>query len=397
MKSKFILILVFLCMLIGTNCFQYAFIDRAFIGRAELTLSFLVLLSAFFLRKKEKGGDLPFEKLLKYFFVIPMLSIISIITLYNESIEWELRFVVIASNIFFYYLFRTFQIGEKTLVNVVFAFSLVAFCIQLLQQMNPSIAVFGIVTDDSIYRGNVAEIRNGLYRFRIGTTVCTLLSLYYFLQRWLMKKTLMDSVLLLVFLSSMYLYLTRQIMISTIVTIVFSMFFVQTSIPKKRKIGIIVSVCLVILSLWSYSDVLFGELASKTREESTEDNIRSACFDFYWSKITGNPIGFLFGSGFPVELDKWKFSYGLYPSDIGIVGEWFHHGIFQILLYFYVVYLVLLKYRRVLPGYMILFVFSTFCTSPLIFPYRKSYEYLIWAIVFYICDMHISQSKNKIR
>lgn len=395
MKNKQLLIILLSYLFISTEFFQYSRINHTLIGRVQLLVSIVLILFCYFHKNRVKiTENKPFGRLIKYFYVVPLLSILGILTLYGEGIEWELRFSLLMSSISFYAVFTMFHVDEKCIVRSLVIFALIGFCIQVFQQFYPENALFGISSDDTLFHGDIAEKRNNLYRFRIGSSFITLFALYYYWEKWLIKKSIKNSILLVSFLVSIYLYLTRQTIFATVVTLVLSSLFLQPRVGRKNKVMIIASVVLLVGVIYYYSDTLFGALVNQTQQESMEDNIRTVCLAFYWDKVTDNPISFLFGSGFPSVLSIWK-SNGLYPSDIGFVGEWFHHGIFQILLYFYFLYLSLIKYRKVIPNYILMFIFGTACTSPMIFPYMNSTGYLILGIVLYISDLYIEKDNKR--
>lgn len=87
----------------------------------------------------------------------------------------------------------------------------------------------------------------------------------------------------------------------------------------------------------------------------------------------------------------------VYPSDIGIVGQWFYYGVIWVLTYVVLLYKLLVKYNRVLPLYIKLFVFGAFVNCIMIMPYYNNFCYLIWAEVLYICDLYITKSNWRVK
>jgi len=310
------------------------------------------------------------------------------------SLYDERKFLPALSAFLFYYLYNIAKARERDIVNMFTAIALCIFGIQVFQVIYPEMAVFGIY-DDEIRQSRhaIAEMRNGIYRFRLETYFFTLFCLYYYWNRLCAKPALRDIVLFCVFLTSTYLYLTRQIMIASVVTLACSYFFIKKT---KAKIFSVLMIGLLGFVLLQYSDELFRKLFAQTKTEINAGNIRVITAGFYWEKICEGPIAFLFGNGHPVQLSKWS-ERVLHPSDIGLIGEMFHYGALWIVFYFYTVYLVLAKHGKKLPLYIKLFVFGTFTNSIMIFPYRNGGEYFVWATVLYIASLYIVRYRTLIR
>lgn len=92
----------------------------------------------------------------------------------------------------------------------------------------PSSAIFGVSDPNSyFYNGEMAEVRNGLYRYRIVCFIVSLIALYYSWQKINERKNLRNLSLFVALACSVYLYLTRQLMFASIVAIACSFIFVK--------------------------------------------------------------------------------------------------------------------------------------------------------------------------
>ena len=192
------------------------------------------------------------------------------------------------------------------------------FIIQIVQQLFPSIAVFGIYNpDNETVNDAIAEIRSGLCRYRIIGISFTLLCLYYYWARICNKIKFKDVILFLMFLVSMYLFLTRQVMFATLVMLTLSSFFISNA---KKRYAILAITIILITVLIIYSDLLFGDLISQTKEQATDEDVRVLALSFYWGKIIENPLSFLLGNGHPDAFVFWQENYHFFTSDIGFVG-----------------------------------------------------------------------------
>jgi hypothetical protein len=214
------------------------------------------------------------------------------------------------------------------------------------------------------------------------------------------KYSIKNVIIIFVALISIYLTLVRQLQAATILTIFFSFIFIRS---RKVKLWTTVSSLIFAIILYIYADELFYKMALQATEESSNDNIRLLSLAFYWQKITHDPFTFLFGNGLPANNSNfghlsqlWNNTYHFYTSDIGFVGQWFHYGIIYILLYLYLLYMLLIKYRKIIPVYIRLFVFSTFLTIAMIYPLTGPFNYIIWCFILYISDLHISRSQLRV-
>lgn len=84
------------------------------------------------------------------------------------------------------------------------------------------------------------------------------------------------------------------------------------------------------------------------------------------------------------------------PRDIGIIGEMYHYGFLWVLMYGYMLYLILWKYRKLLPIYIKMYVFGTSVNSLFIFPYRMGMEFMIWSSVLYIASLYITHFQKQL-
>ena len=351
----------------------------------------LIMLVAFSQRRKYVNIEMPMRKFVIALAVIPILCIIT--RMYAGDMGFDTITPYMASATFLvYFILHEYKVSEKVLVSCLIKTALIIFLIQVVQQLMPSSAVFGVSDPNSyFYNGEMAEIRNGLYRYRIVCFIVSLIALYYSWQKINERRNLLNLSIFVALACSVYLYLTRQLMFTSIVTIACSFIFMK---KRKGKILLLVSIAIFLFMIYSYSDVLFGELLTQTKDEKTSDNIRMLSLAFYWDKIVSDPLSFFLGNGIHPQLQYWGRMYYFWPTDIGIFGAWFFYGFFEVITYLLLVWNILVRKSSNLPLYIKLFVFGTFINCFMIFPYLKAYEYMVWAIVLYICDLHIVNNKK---
>ena len=95
------------------------------------------------------------------------------------------------------------------------------------------------------------------------------------------------------------------------------------------------------------------------------------------------------------DIEIMKENYMIVVTDIGIIGQWFIYGLIWIILYVFMVFNIVIRYRKKIPLYIRLFVIGTFINSAWIFPYRREYEFFIWTVVLYISSIYIYQYDYK--
>lgn len=336
----------------------------------------------------------PFSRWIKLIIVLHLLCLITMFIIYGQS-PIEGKTLLFSLMIFFsFYYYHIYNTSEKTIIQIFTTIGLCIFAIQIIQQLFPSMAVFGIHNAENNNNvETIAEVRNGLYRYRLSGVFFVLICLYYYWAKLLHKVSLKNLAFFCIFFSSMYLFLTRQIMLATLVTLALSSFFITN---KKRRITILAITVIFIGIIFYYSDALFGELINKTQEQVSEDNIRAIAFSTYWDRTTTNILTFFFGNGYPPEFSLLQDKMRLFTSDIGFIGQMYHYGVIWVLFYFYMLYILIIKYRKFIPLYIRLFLFGTTINSVMVFPCSSPYEFLIWSSIMYICSLYITNNMRQL-
>lgn len=381
-------------LIYSTQFFHYKFWNPAIAVRFSYFI-YAFLFLWFYKSKNAWNNSFALTNIVKalIFFSLPCLFSKTLIA--GESLVDEREYFMGIVTFFFYFIFCSKEINERTIINILTTSGILIFAIQVLQQMSPSSAVFGVYNPDIMewQVDDVAEIRNGLYRFRLGSYMISVFCFYYYWQRLLDKFNMINLLFFGMFAVSVYLYLTRQIMFACIITILLSSFFTKDS---RVKVWMLLLGGIVLFVLYQYSSVLFGDLFEQTQDENTRDNIRILSLGFYWEQIADDFICSIIGHGHISELNVWKSLYGFYTSDIGIIGEWFLYGLGWCILYLFTLYLLLIKYAKLLPLYVKLFVFGTSINAIMIFPYTSPYAYFVWISILYISSIYIAERKDLI-
>lgn len=209
------------------------------------------------------------------------------------------------------------------------------------------------------------------------------------------KADLKLGVFIALFFASIYLTLTRQVMFACILAIFCSMFMGQ----KKINITALLLGLIFITGLYVYYDVLFSKLAQQTQDDSNADNVRLLAASMLWEESLKTPFTFLFGYGLPDStsaygLHMYKLSnfLGIYTSDVGFIGQIFERGFIYVCVCYYMFYKLFFKFKKVIPMYIRMFVMFAGVMSVMIFPCIVPAQTVVWAMLLYVCDLHINKS-----
>ena len=290
----------------------------------------------------------------------------------------------------FFFIFYRFKFSEKMILWILGLYALTTVGIQLAQQIDPLFAIFGGDPED-LRDVVLAEERNGLARFFVGSYHIQMLIMCFFWSRLLKTFRLHWAMLSALLVVSIYLYLTKQILVSTLFTLGISFFMI-----KERRVKILACalgiVCLVVLGI--FWEDLFGELIQDSKDDNFSHAIRFEFIEYIMEYNLTDPIGVLFGHG---TSKPWfaELQHRLYsPSDIGFFGESIYFGWIWALAYFYVIYRIMVTYRHKIPLYIKLFVVCSGVISIFIFPYRNRIETFNWICMIYICSLYIDERKD---
>ena len=361
---------------------------------------YLFLALFFFLKVNAKSKRYNFSKEINLLILLPFLSIINSWYFYSQSIYDSITTTFCSFVWVIYYILPRKKVSESTILRIFLYVALLIVAIQIVQQFTYPNALFGIRSEEyMIEKGltEIAEQRNGLWRFRMHQnayyTVPILFSSWIWLQNRVDKKLLLLVVLLLV---SVYLTLTRQVMFSCALTILISYFMGRQKINK----GFLILGLILIIGLYVYYDILFSSLAEQTAEDTTEDNIRILAAAYFWNESIRNPLVFLLGCGIPVgdsmlgqHIAQLQSMFGFYTSDVGFIGQIYEKGVIYVILCYYIMYRVFFKLKNIVPTYIRMFVSFVAIMSPMIFPIISDSTFLIWSLLLYVCDVYINQSK----
>lgn len=178
-----------------------------------LIISIASVLIAFWGQRKRRS--LYFDKTVYLLMTLPFLGLVTKLLYYNEGLNSEVTILHFVAAFSVYFIFVRQKTSFKLILNSLTIIAIAAFVIQVVQQIMPESAVFGIY-DEEASTSKIADMRNGLYRFRIGSYSVTLFCLYYYWDKVIKRYSLKYAILSIIMFASLYLTLTRQLIVSGI-------------------------------------------------------------------------------------------------------------------------------------------------------------------------------------
>lgn len=366
-------------------------VNYVILGRHYLYTSLFIAFFPFFIGKVNEHV-MPLSKYVYFILLWPIITTL-LFFLNGGSVEHEMSMTLswtLLSILFFY--FTNFNIKEETIISGLTIFAVLTSIIQIIQQFLPEYAIFGIIDPVSEeYGGEIATIRNGLYRFRVGNCFIQMFCFFYYWHLLMKKINVKTIILVAIFAISIYLYLTRQIMMSVIATCMISFILFRNI---KSNMAIIIVVLFAIL-LYAYWDLLFARLISDYYDDTYTTDIRFAFLSWTHDFFQKNIFTFILGEGHSARIFN-LIQRGFYVSDIGFIGTIFYFGILWPLVYFKLVYDLLVKYNRFIPDYIRSFVLASCLINLFIFSYTNALSMILWAIVIYISSLYINGGKIEV-
>lgn len=381
-------IIITVLIILITSCFKAVFWDSNLQNIYRIVT--VAVFSIIFIKYKYiRSSNLPHKNLILYLTLSPLVSVAVKQYFYHENINTEFDFTFAKYAIFpFFFMMAYKKVSENALIKLFTFICLFILLIQIYQNIFPN-PLFGVSKDDE---GIVAVYqRNNLNRFAFGTELLTIFCMCYWWNRLLKKVTIKNVIIFLCMAASIYLTLTRQFMIATVLMIGFSILY-------SRKVNKISSILLILAGavfIYLNFDTLFGDFIYMTKNETYSTDIRSEAIPFFLYQSWKNPIMFIFGhGGRPQEMVDWGLYSGYWYSDIGFFGQLYQYGIIWVLVYFYTVFKIFVKYRKLVPNYIIFYLLFVLICSVYYTPYYSGIGPFVWLSMLYISDLHISNSQK---
>lgn len=383
-------------LLFTTNFFQYVNWDYTRGGHISYFLIGAIILIIFFNRSKITSFKPRFSNIILLLTFLPLLSFITMSENGAEP-EFYKRYVYSLGIIFIYFIFIIYRVTPKTLIVAFTIFAFAVLIIQVVQQFNVSNAVFGVFSknDEKFATIGYAEIRNGLYRFRLGVAYYTTFwALYYSFENFLKKTDFVNLFVFALLFVSIYLYLTRQIMAITIFCLLLSVVIKRADRTGLFQFIIFIGIVFIV---YSYKDVLMADYFMHTKGEFQGEETRDNAFNFFWLAIFKDWNTLLFGNGLHQDQIYFQEEFGMFSSDVGLVGQIYHYGIIWGVVFVVSYLYILSKSYKYIPLYLRLFFITIFIDLVLMCPMQRTSLTMVFMAGIYMCEYYYRESKlNKL-
>lgn len=396
MNNKLKIVFLYFAILVSTFFLQFIPLYGTALFKVcqNLLLLFLVMILMLYSVLKSK---IVFKYEIMGLMIIPFISAIPCYIYRHQNISetflatkymiyWLFYFVLIKCN-------YNSKIVLKSIRNIAF---LVAFIYILQQILYPNFYLF----DDA---SNTMELeqRNGLYRFRLFWIIpYVYIAFYYYLEKYIKTKKIRSLLFTLFLIIPIYLTLTRQIWFCILIPVFFYPLISSTHFSAKKFFQILVSFTLLYI-VYMNIDIIVGEqLMERTQDENSSDNIRLLSMSFYGLEYWEDWFNVLFGNGcnygtnneYAHFINKMETDFGLYRSDIGIVGTFNLYGIAYIIALLSL-YVKTFKEFKYISSYLRLLVIASILNLPLAcwtdFPIYMS-------LIYFLIDRDINKNKLSI-
>lgn len=363
----------------------------------KLMVIFVLLVFAF---GKFSINQCPSKKYVIGFVVIPMFSFLPCYFEHGQAFTESFRVYLPCMILFLYFYMHKEKVSVRTLVNILTIFAIVRTSILIVEQFTYPNYLFAFRPETYDENGILKpiEVRSGIYRYYISDTYLSQFLIFYYFQKISEKYNLKYLLLFVYGLVGLYLDQTRQFMATTVLALIIISLLSSSFKHKKIAISLIILAGIIILN---FSDVLFGSLLSKTSDEINDDNIRYISYYTYFSSYWGGPLSYLFGNGvagnsaYGIEMQKLTLDYGLWRSDVGIVGFLNQYGYVSVL-YFLLFYILFLsKNWKNMDVHLQMFFLASLLNLPLVvFFVNNTNWYVFWAFMMYLLDESVVRNKK---
>lgn len=395
-RQTYHLVFILLLVILASNGFSYA--NWSPLG-GQL-LSFIILMLMFICVLSKINQKKNFSSIVLFLIIIPFISAINSYFIYNQSFIDSFRaFLKLALVWILYYQLHLFKVKEITILNAFICICFFILTVQVVQQFTYPNAIFGVMREEDLENNflfEIAEKRNGLWRFRVGMGMYYTAPIIFLLIMRVQKKfNVLLFVLFIFLLASVYLTLTRQVIFAMLLTIFISFF-----LNKKNFsfVYIILGIALLCGLYYFYND-LFSDFIDQTKDEAGKDNIRIIAANYFWNDSLKSIFPFLFGHGVPgsngefYRFNQMLMSNGIIVADVGFIGIIWRFGLVYVSISYYIYYCIFIRFGKQIPNYIKLFAIYTLIMSIMIFPFgAQVYLTMAWGIILYICDLHINKS-----
>lgn len=239
---------------------------------------------------------------------------------------------------FFYFFLHSIRIRPDELIRLLVIMSILYIAVWYIQYlMFPKMIV-----------NSRMDVERGTIRLFIPGSAIALLVYFYFLDLFLRTNKTKFIIFCLFILLIPILQGTRTSMSSLIfVTLVFVLFSKQVKTKLRNIILMLVGALLI---FFIFQDIFINLINLSEKQSAQEgDDIRVRSAKFYLTEFYPNKINYFLGNGighmmspYGMKLAFYKFNYGFFQSDLGLIGAYVKFGV----LFVVGAFLIILKIFR---------------------------------------------------
>lgn len=225
-------------------------------------------------------------------------------------------------------LFRS-GINEKDILKIIYSLVIISFVIYWINFITFPNMIFGTM--------DASEVDDSRGMVRLGVLYIELyvFLLYYSIEQWIISRQQKWLAIIAICILMIVLSLARQVIV--ISAIMGCLYAVKKFVWFKKIlfIGIVAFVVLyVVPEIPIYKAMV--EVSEQQKEmNKTRDDPRIRCFNFYTDSYQTNEFTKIFGNGVPsignsqwgIQFEKITRSEGVYSSDLGWIGFYYHFGL----------------------------------------------------------------------
>lgn len=361
---------------------------------------FIVVVGLAIFRKgiSVNNPNMPFEKyIILLYGICPLVSIIPCYLFHGQSFGNSI-YAIVTSNISIgmYWYLHSKKIPPNNLIHLVLFLAVIWSLIELVEQITYPSYLFALRTE-SVERGTVLELRNGVWRYMIQPWFVGFFACMYLWCKILSgRRSVLTIVLFCISLLGIYLYITRVVIATTII----SLFISYIIAHKKKRVSTILFLTFFAYIIYLFSETLFGELIEQTQKQANDDeDIRLVQLVFYGIQYFPHWLCNIFGNGLPSftssygkEIMDYEDLYSLWRADIGIVGDYNIFGI-QYTIVTFLTFWKVFRVRKIIDNYIVYLFLGLLLCSYIMPPFRGSHLILL-SIMFYLSDVKIMEYRK---
>ncbi|MEO8238586.1 MAG: hypothetical protein ABI576_10795 [Flavobacterium sp.] len=337
MKKYFNFLFFLLLALVSTRVFSFTLIEKIYFDYTEIVISVILLLVYLSKAKKIIRLNWAFPEV-KWILIMTFFSFFPALIFHDQDIALGLLASRTTCIWLGYYLLKINNVKLRDLHNVMLCMGSFWCFIMIIQQITYPVIYFNFL-NGSEFEINRYEDRGNLLRIFVDGSLFGFYFLLFYWRKFIRTINFKTLFMVLVGLSGILLTGSRQIIFSVFIVFAFSFLSKLKGITRYNTKFIYVFVSLIFLVITFAGDYLLSLVTLSLDQNVTSTSyIRILEINFFVFDYWPNFLAFFLGNGwehalsdYGKELTNFKYMYGFYRSDIGLIGAFNKFGIIYIL------------------------------------------------------------------